>query len=136
MGLAQSGCVLIQKSSRSGSSSTEDQGELLHRQTEEGRFGTSTSEVPGEDLHLRTTTAGSPHRRKRIKGWISIGKGSRRSTTSSEKRRRDLLRLQNRRISCYFEFSSLQSRVVSVRGWLNLGVFAYRNPDGENCKFR
>ena len=40
------------------------------------------------------------------------------------------------RISCYFEFSSLQSRVVSVRGWLSLDVFAYRNPVAVACWFR
>ena len=34
------------------------------------------------------------------------------------------------RISCYFEFSSLQSRVVSVWGWLSLCVFGYRSPVG------
>ena len=39
------------------------------------------------------------------------------------------------RISCYFEFSSLQSRVVSVRGWLSRSVFAYRSPVGVDCKF-
>ena len=79
--------LIDEEGSRSGSSSGEDPGELLHRQTGEGRFGTSTSEDRGEDLHRRRTTAGSPHRRKRIKGWISIGTGSRRSSTSSEKQR-------------------------------------------------
>ena len=34
------------------------------------------------------------------------------------------------RTSCYFEFSSLQSRVISVWGWLNLGMFGYRSPIG------
>ena len=29
----------------------------------------------------------------------------------------------------------LQSRVVSVWGWLSLCVFAYRNPVGVDCKF-
>ena len=32
------------------------------------------------------------------------------------------------RTSCYFEFFSLQSRVVFVWGWLSLGVFGYRSP--------
>ena len=83
------------KRSKSGSSSAEDPGELLHRHTEKGSFGTSTSEDPGEDLHRWRTTAGSPRRRKRIKAWIFNGTGSRRSSSSSEKWRRDLLPLQN-----------------------------------------
>ena len=90
--------LIDEKGSKRGSSSAEDPGELPHRQTEEGRFGTSTSEDPGEDLHWRRATAGSPRRRERINGWIFIGTRSRRCSTSSEKRRRDLLRLQNQMV--------------------------------------
>ena len=50
--------LIDEKRSRSGSSSAEDPGELLHRQTEEERFGTSTAEDPEEDLHRRRVTAG------------------------------------------------------------------------------
>ena len=75
-----------EKGSRSRSSSAGDPGELLHRQTEEGRFGTSTAEDPGEGLHRRRDTAGSPHRRKRIKEWIFIGRGSRKASTSTDGR--------------------------------------------------
>ena len=51
---------------------------------EERRFGTSTAEDPGEDLHRRRTTAGSRHRRKRIKEWIFICRGSRRASSSTD----------------------------------------------------
>ena len=60
--------------------------------------------------------------------------GARRSSTSSEERRRGLLHPQipGGRISCYFEFFSLKSRVVPVWGWLSLGVSKYKkfNPGG------
>ena len=75
---------IYEKGSRCGSSSAEDPVELLHRQTEEGRFGSSTAENPGEDLHWRRVTAGSTHRRDRIKEWIFIGRGSRRASTSTD----------------------------------------------------
>ena len=70
--------LIDEKGSRSGPSSAEELGELLHRQTEEGRSETSAAEDPAEDLHRRSVTAGSTHRRGRIKEWIFIDRGSRR----------------------------------------------------------
>ena len=51
-----------------------------------------------------------------------------RGPASSEERRRGLLHPQipGGSISCYFDFSSLQSRIFPVWGWLSVDVFEYR----------
>ena len=48
------------------------------------RPGTSTAEGPGENLHRRSVTAGSTHRRERIKEKIFIGSGFSRTSTSTD----------------------------------------------------
>ena len=85
---SQQAQLIDEKESKSGPSSAEDPGELLHRQSEDERFETSAEEDPGEDLHQRSITAGSTHRRERIKEGIFIGKGTRRDSTLTDGERK------------------------------------------------
>ena len=89
---------------------------LLYRQYAR-RSSSSLEEQRTDQLHGRRGSRGLLHRRC-----------ARRSSTLSEEWRRDLLHPQipGGRIYCYFELSSLQSRVAPVWGWLSLGVFKYR----------
>ena len=99
----------------------------LHRRRIKERISSPTKEDQGEDLHLPRNSDGSATWTTEDQEYFYTD-GARRSSTSSEERRRGLLHPQKPDgwISCYFEFSSLQYRVVPVWGWLSLGIFEYR----------
>ena len=105
----------LRASGRINSPATEDQEDFY---TDGARSSSSSEEQ--RTNHLRGQRGSRQHLHTR---WCA-----RRSSSSSEGWRRGLLHPQipGGSISCYLEFSSLQSRVVSVWGWLSLGVFEYR----------
>ena len=125
-----------------------DSGDRLQRNS--SRIKDIVVGVAAESTTSSSEQQDQPHRRMRIKEGIFVRRGSAtgsrtslseepwtdhprrhrgsRGSASPEERRRGLLHPQipGASIFYYSDFSSLQSRVVPVWGWLSLDVFEYR----------
>ena len=102
--------------------------------------GSSSARISSRNNHIVVggTADRSSTSTQRIKRIFDVGgtadkahprrsRGAR-GSASSEERRRGLLppQIPGGSISCYYNFSSLQSRIVRVWGWQSLDLFEYR----------
>ena len=128
-------------------STTEEQQDQRHRR-ERIKEGSLSERISSRNNHVVGGTADrSSTSTQRIKRIFIVGGTAdkahprrpreSRGSASSEERRRGLLHAQIPcgSISCYFDFTSLQSKVVPVWGWLSLAVFEYRSSVLMDCKF-
>ena len=107
----------------------QQQDQARHRQSNSGQI-IHVDREDSEDLHRRrnrNSGQSSFTSTQRIKRICIVQGAAPRSSTFTDTRCS---------ISCYFDLSSLQSRVVPVWGWLSLGVFEYRKSSPGGLQVR
>ena len=115
--------------STTSSSDDQQQDQGHHRRRNSGRSTTSTGKDQGRIFVRKDQQQDQPHRRRRNGGQIIYVDAEDQEDLHRQRSGAEVFyihRYQMVAFFCYFDFSSLQSRVVPVWGWLSLGVFEYR----------